>query len=223
MLLLSSCGGGERKNDAASTERFGKPSQISQSTVSPAPAPVAVAPVSPMQPPQPGQPPQKPERSVSTVPAVAGGSPGTNPLPFNQPFRLADKEYQFMAARGKDFVGLETRPAMRPNPGNSYFLVRYQVISHSPGMIAVPNVLAVHLINRSTNQVTDVDAAATNANVVSGAATGMPDVLELESERPQIQTLAFQVPSKINANEMAILVTEPKAPAKVFQLVQMAN
>lgn len=176
-----------------------------------------------MQPLQPGQPPQKPDQSISTVPAIAGGAPGDKILPFNQPFRLADKEYQFMAARGKDFVGLESNPAMRPSQGYAYFLVRYQVISHAAAPVSVPNWAAVHLISKSTNQVTNIDTAATNANTISGAATGMPEQLDLEPNRPQIQTLAFQVPANVNANDLAILVTEPADPTRVFQLVSVSN
>jgi hypothetical protein len=175
-----------------------------------------------MQPLQPGQPPQKPERSISRVPAVQGGQAGTT-LPFNQPFRLANEEYQFMAARGKDYVGLDAAPAMRPNQGNSYFLVRYQVIHHGGGTVTVPNAAAVHLLNLANQQVTDIDPQATNANVQSGAATGLPDQLVLEPERPQIQTLAFQVPSSVNPTQFAVLVTDPADPRRVFQIVSLSN
>ncbi|MBY0547995.1 MAG: hypothetical protein K2W95_11930 [Candidatus Obscuribacterales bacterium] len=128
-----------------------------------------------------------------------------------------------MAARGKDYVGLETSPALRPAQGNTFFLVRYQVINHGQGITTVPNNAAIHLIHKATNKLTDVDVPATNANVESGAATGMPDQLTLEPERPQIQTLAFQIPSNTNVNDIAILVTEPRDPTRVFQLVQVSN
>lgn len=128
-----------------------------------------------------------------------------------------------MAARGKNFVGLDGAPAMRPSDGNSYFLVRYQVIHHGGSNITVPNAAAVHLFNFSNHQVSDIDQAATNANVQSGAATGMPNQLVLEPERPQIQTLAFQVPSSVSPTQLAILVTDPADPRRVFQMVSLSN
>jgi hypothetical protein len=209
LLFLSGCSSSQSKDDS-SGERFGKPNA---SMGQPAPQ---------MQPLQPGQPPQKPARSISTMPAVMGGQPGTH-LPFNQPFRLADKEYQFMAAKGKNYVGLDSNPAMKPSPGYSYFLVRYQVINHGGGTVTVPNAAAVHLFNLANQQVTDIDPAATNANVQSGAATGMPDQLMLEPERPQIQTLAFQLPTSTDVSQFAVLVTEPRDPRRVFQIVNLSN
>jgi hypothetical protein len=152
-----------------------------------------------------------------------GGQPGAGPLPFNQPFRLVDEEYQFIAAKGKDYVGLANNPAMRPNPGAAYFLIRYQVIHHGGSPVAVPNAAVIHLLNLANNQVTDIDAAATNANVQSGAATGLPDQLTLEPERPQIQTLVFQVPNNINAGQLAVLVTDPRDPSRVYQIVSLTN
>ena len=144
-------------------------------------------------------------------------------MPFNQPFVLGSEEYQFMAARGKDYVGLDASPAMRPSTCNSYFLVRYQVIHHGGGTITVPNAAAVHLLLLGNQQVSDIDPAATNANVQSGAATGMPDQLMLEPERPQIQTLAFQVPTNVNPAQLAVLVTDPANPKRVFQVVGLSN
>jgi len=176
-----------------------------------------------MQPLQPGQPPQKPDRSISKVPAVQGGRPGAPPLPFNQPFVLTDLEYQFMAAKGKDYVGLDSNPAMRPPAGDAYFLVRYQVINHGRSTATVRNTAAVHLFDMRTKQVTDINPAATNANVMSGAATGLPDRLMLEPERPQIQTLVFEVPSSTNVGQLAVLVTDPKDPKGAFQMLRLSN
>jgi hypothetical protein len=208
ILLLSACGASK---DAAVTSG-GAPQPQTQAP-----------PVREMQPLQPGQPAQQPEKSVSTTPAVVGGQPGTTPLPFIQPFRLGDMEYQFMAAKGKGYVGLETTPAMKPTEGNMYFLVRYQVIDDGSSPITVPNTAAVHLLNTTTRQVSDIDQAATNANVQSGATTGLPDQLVLQPGRPQIQSLAFQIPGTTKAEELQVLVTDPKDPTHVFQMVKLSN
>lgn len=213
---MAGCSSDQPKQEAVSTQRFGAPESPVQQTQ-------PASPVQQAQPLQPGQPAQKPDRSISTVPAIAGGQPGTKALPFNQPFILADEEYQFMAARGKDYVGLDTSPAMRPKEGYSYFLVRYQVIHHGGSAITVPNAAAVHLLNLTNQQVSDIDQDATNANVLSGAATGLPDQLVLEPERPQIQTLVFQLPNSVNAGNLAVLVTEPRDPTQIFQIVNLSN
>jgi len=206
LLFLSSCSNGQAKQDAGYSNKFGSP--------------IDAAPV--MQPLQPGQPPQKPPKSISTQPAVMGGQPGTK-LPFNQPFRLADEEFQFIAAKGKTYVGLESRPAMQATPGNTYFLLRYQVIHHGASAVTVPNNAAVHLYDATTQKVIDIDQAATNANVQSGAATGLPDQLTLTPEQPQIQTLVFQLPATVNAAELTVLVTDPRDPSRVFQMVNLSN
>jgi len=176
-----------------------------------------------MQPLQPGQPAQKQPKSSMTPAPVQGGNPGTTPLAFNQPFRLNDLEYKFDAARGKGFVGLETTPAMKPTEGNMYFLVRYLVCNDGNSAVTVPNNAAVHLMNTATKQVNDIDQAATNANVQSGAATGLPDQLVLQPGEPNVQTLAFQVPSTTDPTTMSLLVTDPKDPTHVFQIVKLSN
>lgn len=214
VLCLSSCSHDQSTTDAGYSAQFGRPAQAEQMQ-QPTQAPH-------MQPLQPGQPRQKPERSISRVPAVMGGQPGST-LPFSQPFRLGSEEYQFMAARGKNYVGLDARPAMQPSEGNSYFLVRYQVIHHGGGTLTIPNAAAVHLMYLPNQQVIDIDQAATNANVQSGAATGMPDQLVLEPERPQIQTLAFQVPNTVDPTQLAVLVTDPANAKRVCQIVSLSN
>ncbi|MBK9774379.1 MAG: hypothetical protein IPP57_26745 [Candidatus Obscuribacter sp.] len=176
-------------------------------------------PVREMQPLQPDQPPQKPERSFSTVPAVQGGNPGTTPMPFTQPFLLGDMEYQFIGVKAKEFVGLEAKPSKVPPQGFYYFVVRYQVISHAKANVTVPNYAAVHLVNQTNQQVSDIDVDATNANIQSGAATGLPDQLVLEPEKSQIQTLVFQIPLAITPQQIAILVNDPANPEQVFQSV----
>lgn len=128
-----------------------------------------------------------------------------------------------MAARGKDFVGLEANPAVRPSQGNNFFLVRYQVINRGTSNVTVPNTAAVRLLNISTNLYYDLDQAATNANIRSGAATGMVDQLTLEPGQPQIQTLAFQLPSTVDPAQVSIVVTDPADPTKVFQAVKLGN
>jgi len=212
-LMLSACSGSK---DAAVAPG---------ATVQPG-APSAQAPVvREMQPLQPGQPPQKPDKTMFApkVPVVQGGQPGTTPLTFGQPFKLGDLEYQFIVARGgKAFVGLESSPALKPTAGNTYFLVRYQVTDHGQS-VTIPNSAAVHMLDLTSKQVTDVDQAATNADVQSGAATGMPDQLSLDPEQPQIQTLAFQLPTSTDLGKFALLVTEPKDPTHVFQIVKLSN
>ena len=176
-----------------------------------------------MQPLQPGQPAQKQPRPTTPSNAIAGGNPGTTVIPFNQPFKLGDLEYKFDAARGKGFVGIETNPAMKPTAGNMYFLVRYVVTNNGSGSVTVPNTAAVHLMNSTTKTVTDIDQAATNANVQSGAASGLPDQLVLDSGIPNVQTLAFEVPSTASPETLDILVTDPKDPTHLFQLVKLGN
>jgi hypothetical protein len=205
LLLLSACG----SKNGAGTSGGGQPGT---------PAPI----VREMQPLQPGQGPQKPTKSYSTQATIQGGQPGTTALPYKQPFRLGDLEYQFMDAAGKDFVGLKQSPAMHPTQGNVYFLVRYQVVDHGQP-VTIPNQAAVHLLETNTKQVIDIDQAATNANVQSGAATGLPDQLALDREVLNVQTLVFQMPSTIDAANLAVLVTEPKDPTHVFQIVKLAN
>ena len=175
-----------------------------------------------MQPLQADQPPQKPPKGMfSKGQPVPGGNPGTTALPNAQPFTLGDFEYQFIGRTSKDFVGLKENPAMHPTPGNVFFVVRYQVIDHGQPAV-VPNAAAVHLMS-TDKQVVDIDQAATNANVQSGAATGMPNQLSLNTEEPQIQTLVFQMPSATDFGQYALLVTDPKDPTHLFQLVQISN
>lgn len=175
-----------------------------------------------MQPLQPGQPPQKPpEGMFSKVPPVQGGQNPTTPLPFDQPFRLGNMEYQFIGSKGKDFVGLESSPAMRPAEGNIFFVIRYQVINRGPSTVTVPNNAAVKILNVSTNLYVDLDQAATNANIMSGAATGLPDQLVLEPNQPNIQTLVFQMPN-VELSKFSIVVADP-ANQQVFQAVKLSN
>jgi hypothetical protein len=207
VLLLSACGSSK------------------EGAVDAGKAPVAsqAPPVREMQPLQPGQPPQKPDKSlIPQGPVVPAGKPGTTAMPFNQGFQLADLEYHFIGAKGKGFVGLEANPALKPTDGNNYFIVRYVVIDHGKSVV-VPNTAAVHLMNETTRQVIDIDQAATNANVQSGAATGLPDQLALEPEQPQVQTLAFQLPTSTDPTKLSLLVTEPSDPTHVFQLVKLSN
>ncbi|MBS1997160.1 MAG: hypothetical protein JSS86_12655 [Cyanobacteria bacterium SZAS LIN-2] len=212
LLILTACSGSK---EAATTSTPGATSPTAQ-TAAPA------HPVRVMQPLQPGQGPQKPAQSYSKTPAIQGGQPGTTALPYMQPFRLGDLEYQFMDAAGKQFVGLKENPSMHPSDGNVYFLVRYQVINHGQ-QITIPNQEAVHLMQISTKQVMDIDQAATNANVMSGAATGLPDEMTLDPEVPNVQTLVFQMPNTVAAEDLQVLVTEPKDPTHVFQLVKLSN
>ena len=175
-----------------------------------------------MQPLQPGQPPQKPPKGMfAKMQPVQGGNPGTTVLPNPQPFTLGDFEYQFIGMTSKGFVGLKESPAMQPTQGNTYFVVRYQVIDHGAPTV-VQNPVAVHLMGQD-KQVVDIDQAATNANVQSGAATGMPNQLSLNTDEPQIQTLVFQLPASTDFGQYAILVTDPKDPTHLFQLVQISN
>lgn len=183
------------------------------------------APAREMKPLQEGQPPQKPGKSISTMAPVQAGANGTAPLPFNQPFLLGNPpvEYQFMAARGKDYVGLENAPSMQAPEGFSFFLLRYQVINRGEKAMTVPNYAAVHLVNQSNQQLADIDVEATNANIQSGAATGLPDQLTLNPGEPQIQTLVFQVPKTLQAENLAVIVQDPANPEQVFQAVKLAN
>lgn len=175
-----------------------------------------------MQPLQPGQPPQKPpEGMFSKVPAIEGGKDSRTPMPFEQPFRLGSLEYQFIAMKGKEFVGLESNPAMRPQQGNIFLVIRYQVINRGNSAVTVPNTAAVKLLNLSNNLYIDLDQAATNANITSGAATGLPDQLVLDPGQPNIQTLVFQLPN-IDPSQLSIVVTDP-GNDQVFQAVKLGN
>ncbi|MBU6453718.1 MAG: hypothetical protein KGS72_18205 [Cyanobacteria bacterium REEB67] len=209
LLFLSACGGAHDQGSG------GAPT---------ATAPQAAAPpVREMQPLQAGQPAQKQPLSSFSGQVIPGGNPGTTTIPFGQAFKLGDLQYQFGAARGKGFVGLEANPAMKPAAGNSYFLVRYLVVNNGGSSVTVPNNAAVHLMNGTTKQVLDIDQAATNANVQSGAATGLPDQLVLDPGVANMQSLAFEIPASVDVSQLDILVTDPKEPTKLFQLVKLAN
>lgn len=175
-----------------------------------------------MQPLQPGQPPQKPPASsLPDAHPIEGGVTPRTPLPFNQSFTLGSLEYTFLQSRDKDHVGLESNPAMRPQEGNKYFLVRYLVTNRGASSVTVPNTAAVKLLNLSTNLFIDLDQAATNANIMSGAATGLPDQLTLDPGQPNIQTLVFQLPN-IDQSQLSLVVFDPANP-QVFQAVKLSN
>jgi hypothetical protein len=51
----------------------------------------------------------------------------------------------------------------------------------------------------------------------------MPNQLTLDPEQPQIQTLAFQLPTTTDLGKFTILVTDPKDPTHIFQIVKLSN
>ena len=236
LVLLSACGGAP-KSDAPQKQGAsqGDDQRLANTPTDPhapssnsaplnaAGSPDQALPQREMQPLQPGLPQQKQPRPTTPSNAVAAGNPGTTPLLFNQPFKLGDLEYKFDACKGKGFVGLEANPVLKPTNGNMYFVVRYVVTNNGAGPVAVPNNAAIHLMNSSTKQVSDIDQAATNANIQAGTATGLPDQLSLDPGVPNVQTLVFEVPATASAETLDILVTDPKDPTHLFQLVKLGN
>lgn len=183
-----------------------------------------------LQPLQEGQPPQKPGpemvaqfAQMAQLEPIQGGQPGNVPISFKQPFRLGNLEYQFIGSTGKKFVGLAESPSMQAAMGSAFFVVRYMVTNRGDQPVVVPNNVAVHLYELSSQRVIDIDPKATNANIVSGAATGLPESLELAPGVANIQTLVYKVPSRLTPEQLTVLVTEPSNPNQLFQQVKLSN
>lgn len=180
-----------------------------------------------LQPLQPGQPPQKPGPELvaqfSQTEPIAGGQPGNVPISFAQPFRLGDLEYRFIGNTGKKFVGLADSPAMQAEMGSAFFVVRYMVTNRGDKPVVIPNKDAVHLYDLASQLVIDIDPRATDANIISGAATGLPEGLELAPGVANIQTLVYKVKSSMSPDQITVLVTEPSNPNQLFQQVKLTQ